>query len=393
MFQCRDLLTLPSLSKAKLLAGANGMANGIRWVYKPESMHFAKWVKGRELMIISTPVIQSKDFNLEKLMYEAVKLNMSGVILLVGEHYIDKISREVISYANEKKFPLFSISGEIPLIDIFEEIGHAIAYYDNKEEAHEDVLSQIIFGNDRNVEGVHLKCELLDYDLTPPQVIFVLHLYTAEYVDAYDKRIIGETLKQLFTKRDLPLLLSKYSNSYVGLVPQQARIKEQCREIFEELMVCLKDNYPTLECLMGLGKGYEKLERLQLSFREASRCITLANQMGKRNMFYDYTNLAFFNLLYELENTELISEFIESAIGPLLRYDEKKQSELIKTLKVYIENNCSLLNTAEKLHTHRNTVKYRVGRIEEIIGKDMSWAMNRLEVMNAILCYELYGRL
>ena len=51
MFQCRDLLTLPSLSKAKLLAGANGMTNGIRWVYKPESMHFAKWVKGRELKI------------------------------------------------------------------------------------------------------------------------------------------------------------------------------------------------------------------------------------------------------------------------------------------------------------------------------------------------------
>lgn len=96
-----------NLSKAKVLSGMSGMDNGIRWVYKPESMHFAKWVKGRELMIISTPVINSKDFNLENLIQQAIKLNMSGAILLVGEQYIDKISREVLSYTNEKRFPLY----------------------------------------------------------------------------------------------------------------------------------------------------------------------------------------------------------------------------------------------------------------------------------------------
>lgn len=46
MFECKDLLTLPSMAQAKIIAGKSGLSNSIRWVYKPENMNFAKWVKG-----------------------------------------------------------------------------------------------------------------------------------------------------------------------------------------------------------------------------------------------------------------------------------------------------------------------------------------------------------
>ena len=68
MFQCKDLLTLPSMAKARIIAGKSGLSNRIRWVYKPENMNFAKWVKGQELLIISTPVIQSKDLTCKQLL-------------------------------------------------------------------------------------------------------------------------------------------------------------------------------------------------------------------------------------------------------------------------------------------------------------------------------------
>lgn len=48
MFQCKDLLTLPSMAKARIIAGKSGLSNRIRWVYKPENMNFAKWVKGQD---------------------------------------------------------------------------------------------------------------------------------------------------------------------------------------------------------------------------------------------------------------------------------------------------------------------------------------------------------
>ena len=125
MFECKDLLTLPSMAQAKIIAGKSGLSNSIRWVYKPENMNFAKWVKGQELLIISTPVIQSEDFNLSLVIKKANKLNMSGALLLTGDKYIASIDSSVVSYANLNNFPIFVISGEIPLVDIFEEIGHA----------------------------------------------------------------------------------------------------------------------------------------------------------------------------------------------------------------------------------------------------------------------------
>lgn len=56
MFQCKDLLSLTTLSQAKVIAGKGGMEKGIRWSYKAENINFEKWVRGKELLIVSSPV-------------------------------------------------------------------------------------------------------------------------------------------------------------------------------------------------------------------------------------------------------------------------------------------------------------------------------------------------
>lgn len=383
------MLTLPSLSKARLLAGKEGLERGIRWVYKPEDMNFSKWVKGRELMIISTPVIQSKDFDLLKLVKKAIRNNLSGAILLVGEKYIESIKREVLLCADQNHFPLFVMSGDIPLIDIFEEIGHTIAYYDTHETDYEEALSNIIFGNEINVEALKIKCEMMGYKLVVPQVLFVIHIDSREGIEAYDRQFIGEKIKGLFKCKNIALLLSNYSNNYVGLIRSTSESKEVMQEIYSDLTLFLKEQYPKIQCIMGIGKKCEHLEKIQDSFKQASKCITIAQQMGNQEGFYEYSRLGVLNLLYEMDNVELINEFIKYTIGPLLTYDKENNTELVTTLKAYIENNRSLIHTAETIHTHKNTVKYRIGRIEEILGRDMENAMDRLELINAILCYKL----
>ena len=44
MFQCKDLLSLTTMSQAKVIAGLAGMEKGIRWSYKAENINFEKWV-------------------------------------------------------------------------------------------------------------------------------------------------------------------------------------------------------------------------------------------------------------------------------------------------------------------------------------------------------------
>ena len=68
-----------------------------------------------------------------------------------------------------------------------------------------------------------------------------------------------------------------------------------------------------------------------------------------------------------------------------LAYDKKYNTNLIQTLEVYLNKNCNLNQTAETLFIHRNTIKYRLQRIEEITNTSLNDAFTRLNFFNAIL--------
>ena len=209
MFQCKDLLTLPSMAKARIIAGKSGLSNRIRWVYKPENMNFAKWVKGQELLIISTPVIQSKDFDLQAVIKKAKKLDMAGALLLVGDKYIASIDSTIISYSNLNDFPIFVISGEIPLVDIFEEIGHAIAYNKDSDVLSDDILSGIIFGKDINIEAFSIKFEEAGYDINGNNRMFMINIHSDNKIENFDYDFIMNKLRDSFAQNNGSLILSR----------------------------------------------------------------------------------------------------------------------------------------------------------------------------------------
>lgn len=111
MFQCKDLLSLTTLSQAKVIAGKGGMEKGIRWSYKAENINFEKWVRGKELLIVSSPVTQRKNFDLYKTIKKAIELQMSCALLLVGESYVTQIDDKVIDLAEKMIFRFLPCPG------------------------------------------------------------------------------------------------------------------------------------------------------------------------------------------------------------------------------------------------------------------------------------------
>lgn len=389
MFQCKDLMALPSLAKAKIISGQSGLGNGIRWVYKPEDMNFAKWVRGNELLIISTPVIQSKDFDLHELITKAIQLKLAGALLLVGDHYIANISREVISCSNENRFPIFAISGDTPLVDIFEEVGHAIAYDDKANAASDDMLSRIIFGNELHMDAFKMQCAQNGYDITPPQQIFMIHTHSAEMLQSFDYETVQMKIRRCFEEEDVPVLLSRYGNNFIGCFGTTQESKKKLTAIYEKLKEFMETNYGSWELSMGIGREYEQLTDLQNSFHEASRCIILAEKINYSKGLIWHKEIGFYNLLLEYEDKELVEEFVRDTLGVIMEYDKENHTDFLDTLKEYLWNNRSLLHASEKLHMHKNTVKYRIQRMEELTGKDFEDSMTRLAFMNAILCKEI----
>lgn len=430
MFECKDLLTLPSMAQAKIIAGKSGLSNSIRWVYKPENMNFAKWVKGKELLIISTPVIKSQDFNLPLVIKKANKLNMSGALLLTGDKYIASIDSSVVSYANLNNFPIFVISGEIPLVDIFEEIGHAIAYNKNSDALSDDILSGIIFGKNINEDAFAMKFSEAGYDLDGKNRMFTINIHGDRRIEEYEYDTVISKIKNEFNLGNMNALLSRYGNNIVGcfclkkgemdvsgisadinmsgnniseIIPVDSSVKniqdtdtvsesdkkEVLAKIYKSLSEYLYSISSDIKLVMGVGRAYEGIGDLQKSFTEASRCVILSEKMNMSGRVFWYEEMGIYNLFSELADKKVMQEFIDSTLGVIIEYDRNNNSKLLETLKAYLWNNNSLIHASEQLYTHRNTVKYRVQRISQLTGRDFDDAITRLEFMNAIICMEI----
>ena len=430
MFECKDLLTLPSMAQAKIIAGKSGLSNSIRWVYKPENMNFAKWVKGQELLIISTPVIQIEDFNLTLVFLYTNKLNMSGALLLTGDKYIASIDSSVVSYANLNNFPIFVISGEIPLVDIFEEIGHAIAYNKNSDALSDDILSGIIFGKNINADAFAMKFSEAGYDLDGKNRMFTINIHGDRRIEEYEYDTVISKIKNEFNSGNMNALLSRYGNNIVGcfclkkgemdvsgrsadinmsgnniseIIPVDSSMKniqdtdtvsesdkkEVLAKIYKSLSEYLYSISSDIKLVMGVGRAYEGIGDLQKSFTEASRCVILSEKMNMSGRVFWYEEMGIYNLFSELADKKVMQEFIDNTLGVIIEYDRNNNSNLLETLKAYLWNNNSLIHASEQLYTHRNTVKYRVQRISQLTGRDFDDAITRLEFMNAIICMEI----
>ncbi len=387
MFQCNDLFTLSSLSRLKLLAGKNGLHRGIRWVYKAESLHLSQWVHGGELLIISKLVTLEPDFDLTAILKEAIGLNMSGALLLVGPNYVETISRSALNLCNVSDFPLFAIPWNLPLVDFFEEIGHAIANNNLHQNRGRDIILNIIFEN--NISADILKLQAIDagYPVEGSHCFFLLHLaLPGSGQSAGMEQSAGTSIcscaQQFFSEAGLPVLASNYSNHIIGILP--ADDIDRILSVFRRILRHTSSAFPEIKCNIGIGLAVPEMTLLRQSYEQAAKCITYCIKTQKENQILTYSQLGLYQLFSDFNHTDALNAFVNSQLGPLIEYDAANHTQLIETLYSYLQNNCNLLHTADDMFTHRNTIKYRLARIKEITQRDLEDASVRLNFHTAL---------
>lgn len=390
MFQCKDLFKLPSLSKMKIIAGNKGLHKIIRWSYKAESIHLAKWVHGGELLIVSKMVIHEKDFNLYNFLKEAISLNISGALLLIGPNYIEQIPQSVIDLSNQKHFPLFLIPWDTPLVDIFEELGHAIASINLINDKHKDLLFSIIFNTNLSLDYLKYQSQEVNFPFDGYLQFFEINFLLPQSKNAIilndvDKDTICQFIHTLFENEHIPILSSSYTKNIIALINVNNTSLNTLNTLFPQILNYIKENYPNYIVNIGIGTRQKSLEKYKLSYEQASKCINLAIKQKQKNMIYYYEQLGLYQLFYDINNKTLLENFVHNILYSLMAYDKKYNTNLIQTLEVYLNKNCNLNQTAKTLFIHRNTIKYRLQRIEEITNTSLDDAFTRLNFFNAIL--------
>ncbi|HVL64035.1 MAG TPA: PucR family transcriptional regulator ligand-binding domain-containing protein [Actinomycetota bacterium] len=100
-------------------------------------------------------------------------------------------------------------------------------------------------------------------------------------------------------------------------------------------------------------------------------------------------DLGTFSLLLGTQSAAVLEAYVTAVIGPLVERDRDRHSTLAASVKAFIEAGGRWEPGAEALGVHRHTLRYRVRQAEELLGRDLSRAEDRLEVWLALKAAEV----
>lgn len=133
-------------------------------------------------------------------------------------------------------------------------------------------------------------------------------------------------------------------------------------------------------------------------FRHAYDCAKASLEIGRirnakaRSRVTHYNDLGIFRIVSLTESSASIERFCQDTIGAVLAYDKQNGTELTATLRVFLEQNQSLAQAAKTLNVHYNTLRYRLDRINELLGHALDNPQQRLTIEVALHIYALKKR-
>jgi len=138
----------------------------------------------------------------------------------------------------------------------------------------------------------------------------------------------------------------------------------------------------------GVGRVAAAPAELRRSYDEALYALEARPPNGTPAVA-TFRDLGSIQLLLSLQGERGVELFTTSLLGSLVEHDRRHGSALVDSLRAYIEANGRWADAAAALSVHRHTLRYRMRKVEELTGRDLGAAEDRLELWLALRAYDL----
>ncbi|HLR21589.1 MAG TPA: PucR family transcriptional regulator ligand-binding domain-containing protein [Tissierellaceae bacterium] len=142
-----------------------------------------------------------------------------------------------------------------------------------------------------------------------------------------------------------------------------------------------------LDINFSIGNSVQSINSIRLSYQEALEAIQFGEAKEGLDFIKHYSQLSTSDLLNLLPKEQL-DNFISNTLKSLAYPKDEFTQDLKQTLKTFLDLNCNITDTADKLFIHRNTVKYRIDKCREILNKDVTDSSYSLKLRLSLLYTE-----
>ncbi|MGW5635876.1 PucR family transcriptional regulator [Streptomyces sp. NPDC003832] len=191
-----------------------------------------------------------------------------------------------------------------------------------------------------------------------------------------DRIAVAHTGDEAVALVPLPAVSAEHDGSEEGLLAD--RLLESVRR---PLSAGLGDDG---RVTLGVSAAVHSAEGLRGALEEARHARRVAAARPGRVCAAGHQELASHVLLLPFVPDDVRRAFTARLLDPLREYDRRHRAELIPTLEAFLDCDGSWTRCANRLHLHVNTLRYRVGRIEQLTSRDLSRLEDKLDFFLAL---------
>ncbi|MGL5381340.1 PucR family transcriptional regulator [Clostridium sp.] len=383
MISCKDLLNLDIFNYITLIAGESGIYKNVTWTYICQTLDFSKWVNGGELLFITGMGMDLEESSLTKLIRDCADKDISGVVILNNSEYIKEIPNSCIDLANELKIPLFKMPWDIKLIDVTKEISSYIMERNLIENKERELIKELLFMKDISKLKI---CKLTKHCGFNTEGLYFVSIFKIanSLPNNIKEEYVSNYIKMKLTQQNISYVLDKYDKNIICILKYEEnldQLKYVLKKINEDINTYVKSS-------LSIGGVYKSIFDVKESYQEAIHVLDFYKYINNDIEFIDYEDIGFYKMIFDFKDIEKLKQYRDKNLNKLVKHDENKSAELLDTLKVYLFNNCNLVNTSKALYIHRNTLIYRVNKIKSVLDNALDDPMKKNELMNSIMINE-----
>lgn len=279
-------------------------------------------------------------------------------------------------------------------------MSHDRALADVAGQVREDMIDALLVGRIRTPEDRRRWARHIGYCLVCPYRCLIIAIEGLEFVAddpggagqsaASLRRSIHQATMRTVSARAPSAIVAARRHEIVVLAERDPPLPSAvgARKLAELLAHQFLGRYPGLSITVGVGGTSAEVDEVSESCEQAYRAIEAAKSLGQVGRAVAFEDLGLFRLLLQVPQLNELSVFAREVFGDLLKYEEERHIGLLKTLSAFLRHNGSYQLAGQELHMHRNTVRYRLNRIEEISGLRLDQYRDRLMAEVALTIIE-----
>jgi purine catabolism regulator len=346
----------------------------LRWVHSTELLDPTPWLRGGELLLTTGVQVEGAKAQRE-LIERLADHRIAGLGFGTGFGY-KRLPAALVMAARKRAFPLFEVPYELPFIAITERVFAELVnerYEMLQRNMAGDVLAEVLTGH---LYPDEVQARLRPFGIGEQIAVIAFALE--------DPTAAAAQLERILERERARGLVALRGGLLCGVIdPGGGDPVELARTVRSELAARFGD------VRAGASRSAAP-HALRASFHEA-RCALEAARLanGRAPEVATYEDLGAFQLLLSLQDDDALLTFCRGVLGPIEEAEGDYGDELVRSLDTFIEHNGHWERASAALFCHRHTLRYRMRRVEELTGRDLQRARDRIEFWLALRGREL----